>query len=365
MHDRSPAVRFPGCGVDFKPEPEVSRRGRGSAAARRPTGGGAAAMSRAGCPRRLNPAAWLLAFCVLAAGPAQAATHVVIVSGSAGEATYEQLFAGWVHRLAEYFKERADGVVTLAPGLDRASTRENILSALAEYQTLGSQDLFLLFLIGHGTFDQEKYRFNIPGPDITAEELSAAVAEIPARVVVVNGTSCSGAALPVLSSSNRVVITATRSGRETNPPRFVGFFIEGLDGRADADKNGSVSLLELFRFARQKTEEWYRSQNRLASEHALLDDSGGGRGTDNPEPGTADGALAASLVIVPAESTAAAANVPPELASRKRELEASIEQLRFRKSAMSEQAYQEQLEKLILELARVNREIAQGPTQPE
>jgi hypothetical protein len=176
-------------------------------------------------------------------------------------------------------------------------------------------------------------------------------------VVVLNGTSSSGASLQALSRKNRVVVTATRSGRETIPPRFAGFLVDGLDGRADADKNGSVSILELYQYARQKTAEWYQEQNRLASEHALLDDSGSGKGSENPAPGSADGALAASLMIVPPEHLAAASGASRELLSRKLELESAVEKLRFRKSEMSPEQYQEQLENLMLELARVNRQI--------
>jgi hypothetical protein len=119
-----------------------------------------------------------------------------------------------------------------------------------------------------------------------------------------------------------------------------------------------TTLLELFHYARQKTAEWYQTQNRLASEHALLDDSGSGRGTDNPAPGSEDGALAASLAIARPPLQAGAA-VPPEMIRRKQDLEGSIESLRYRKSQMSESDYQEQFEKLMLELARINRQIAE------
>ncbi len=53
----------------------------------------------------------------------------------------------------------------------------------------------------------------------------------------------------------------------------------------------------------------------------------------------------------------AAANA---LLARKHELEAALEKLRFRKSEMTDAAYQQQLETLVLELARVNRQIVGG-----
>ncbi len=308
--------------------------------------------------RLLLTLAMLLIFCV---PNATAGTHVLIVAGLGGAPTYDQMFSQWVDQLNAQLKSRAASMVTVASGREIPPRRENILSALKKYQTLSAEDLFLLFLIGHGNFDQQQYRFNIPGPDITAEELASAIAKIPAQVVVINGTGASGASLPFLSFKNRVVITATRSGTETNPPRFLQFFIEGLDGRADADKNGSISILELYQYARKKTAEWYQSQNRLASEHALLEDSGKGKGTEDPVPGSSNGALAASLMIAGSSTEVprhdAAANA---LLARKHELEAALEKLRFRKSEMTDAAYQQQLETLVLELARVNRQIVGG-----
>ncbi|HEV8131349.1 MAG TPA: hypothetical protein VGQ81_08850 [Acidobacteriota bacterium] len=293
---------------------------------------------------------------------AAAGTHVLIVAGLGGDPTYDKLFSEWVEQLNARLKTSAASITTLAPGKEPAPRRENILAALKKYQTLRHDDLFILFLIGHGSFDQKQYRFNIPGPDITAEELAGAIARISAQAAVINATAASGASLPILSSKNRVVITATRSGAETNPPRFIQFLIEGLDGRADADKNGSISILELFQYARKKTAEWYQSQNRLASEHALLDDSGDGKGTADPVPGSPDGALAASLRITSGSDTQQEKgnSATQALIRRKRELEAAIEKLRFRKSEMSDEAYQQELEKLALELARVNKQIAEG-----
>ena len=304
-------------------------------------------------------AAAAIAFLLAATTLGMAATHVLIITGPGGDSEYDQLFSKWATQLGEQLQPRAAAIVSLGPGAQNPSTRTEVLSTLAKYQTLEPADLFLFFVIGHGSSDREDYRLNLPGPDLTAQELKAALDKIRAQVVVVNGTSCSGASLSTLSAKNRAVITATRSGRETTPPRFVGFLVEGLDGRADADKNGAISLLELFQYARKHTAEWYQSQNRLASEHALLDDSGSGRGTDNPVPGSADGALAASLMISRPELQAEA-RVPAELLRRKQELEAGIEKLRFQKSQMSEADYQEQFEGLLLELARINRQIAGG-----
>ena len=103
--------------------------------------------------------------------------------------------------------------------------------------------------------------------------------------------SASGEFIKPLSGRGRVVVTATRSGQEQNATRFPEHFIAALASReADADQNGRVSVLEAFDYASRLTAEQYKRAGRLATEHALLDDSGDGVGHPSAEGG--DGALA-------------------------------------------------------------------------
>jgi hypothetical protein len=48
--------------------------------------------------------------------------------------------------------------------------------------------------------------------------------------------------------------------------------------RADLDKDGQTSLLEAFIMASRQVGEFYEIEGRLASEHALLDDTGDQKG---------------------------------------------------------------------------------------
>jgi len=78
-----------------------------------------------------------------------------------------------------------------------------------------------------------------------------------------------------LSATNRVIITATRSGNEQNFARFGQYFAEAITSTdADLDKDGQVSLLEAFLIASRRTSEFYKVEGRLATEHALIDDNG-------------------------------------------------------------------------------------------
>jgi hypothetical protein len=225
----------------------------------------------------------------------------------------------------------------------------------------GEADSFALFLIGHGTFDGTDYKINLPGPDMTATELAKALNRIPARrQLVVNMTSCSGASLAALARKDRVVMTATKSGTEKNAPVFARYWVDALhDPGADTDKNGSVSALEAFRYADRKTAAYFEEEKLLATEHALMTDTANATGVRDPKPENGQGLLAASFILIRQRSESGKAVSPEKqrLVTKKEELEARIDRLKYQKAAMEESDYKHQLTALLLELARTQAEI--------
>ncbi|MGH9583090.1 MAG: hypothetical protein ACRD4O_09170, partial [Bryobacteraceae bacterium] len=138
------------------------------------------------------------------------------------------------------------------------------------------------------------------------------------------------------------------------------YWIDALhDPAADTDKNGTVSALEAFRYARKRTAGYFESEKLLATEHALLTDTGSANAVRDPEPGNRQGLLAASFPLLrPRTETARALN--PEkrrLVAKKENLEAKIDRLKYQKAAMPEEEYRQQLSSLLLELARTQAEI--------
>ena len=241
----------------------------------------------------------------------------------------------------------------------QAPTRDKIRAKMAELAAqVKPSDAMVLMLIGHGTFDGTEYKFNIPGADITGEELAALLDKIPAgRECVVDMTSASGGAIAFLRKPGRVVITATKSGTEKNATVFARYFAEALrEPAADADKNESVSALEAFLYAQHKTKEFFDTQKRLATEHSVLEDTGKGDG-GTPAPGNADGLgrQAAAFTLVRLGANAAAANDPVKrpLLEKKEELEESIDKLKFEKAALPLDEYKKRLASLLIELAKV------------
>ena len=101
----------------------------------------------------------------------------------------------------------------------------------------------------------------------------------------------------------------------------------------------------------------------MLTEHALLEDNGDGEGSLEPDPEVGDGAVARAFFLAPATLTleeAARAADDPELARLYRERsvwEERIQAHRARRAEMDPEAYTAELERLLLELARVSQEI--------
>jgi hypothetical protein len=222
-------------------------------------------------------------------------------------------------------------------------------------------DAMVLMIIGHGSFDGVEYKFNIPGPDISGAELSALLDKIPAsRQAVINMTSSSGGSIEFLRKPNRIVISATKTGSEKNATSFARYWAEALrDPAADTDKNDSISALEAFRYAQQKTNEFFEKQKRLATEHSVLEDTGKGEGEKTPSAENGEGRLAGTFPMVRLGANAAAAKDPAKraLLDQKEQIEQAIDQLKYDKAALPEDQYRKQLQALLLQLARLQEAI--------
>lgn len=298
-----------------------------------------------------------------AAAPISDAPAVILVVGAAGEAEFGTNFVqqaeAWIRA-----GESAGATVTRI-GLGEPSgtgDRERLQSLLASEPPESPHPLWLV-LIGHGTWDDKEARFNLRGPDVSATEIQSWLQPLRRPVAVINTASASAPFLKALAATNRVVITATRSGAEQNVTRFGLPFAEALqDPSADLDRDGQVSLLEAFLLASRQVAEFYETRGRLATEHALLEDTGDGLGTPADwfrgvratkqarDGARLDGALAHSWVLVrSADEKAMAA----EDRIRRDALERDIEALRARKASLESEAYYQSLESLLLDLARV------------
>ena len=117
--------------------------------------------------------------------------------------------------------------------------------------------------------------------------------------------------------------------------------------------------MEAFHFAQKKTKEFLDTQKRLATEHAVLEDTGKGEGVKDPSPQNGEGLLAANFLVVRLGAAAAAARNPAkqQLLARKEQLEQEIDRLKYGKAAMPTEVYKRQLSGLLLELAKTQEEL--------
>ena len=290
----------------------------------------------------------------MAAVSLRADSYFLTVAGLGGEDQYEQRFTGWASDLNKLLKAEPGAKVDTLSGKD--ATKANIEAKLRALSTTKADDSFVLVLIGHGTFDDLDYKFNLPGPDISATELAALLDKIPAKQVVVNMHQLERRVAGHAQKPKRVVITATKTGTEKNATVFARFFIESLrDPAADTDKNESISVLEAFRYAEEKTGKYFETQKRLATEHALIEDAGKGEGVKSPSAENGEGLIAGRQVLLHLGSVASIVNDPEKqkLLKRKDELETQIDELKYRKAAIPQREYQQQMRELLLDLANV------------
>ncbi len=310
---------------------------------------------------------------VIGCGVAEAQPHLLIVSGLGGERQYSDAFYEWSITMADAARTRhglsPDRITYLAedPARDTAringkSTGPAITAALRRIgQTSAPGDQVFILLIGHGTSSAQDSKFSIPGADLGTKEFAVALASLAGRkVAFVNASTASGDFAAALSGPGRAIVTATKTGFERNEVLFPRFFVRAYAAEgADADKDGRVSLLEAFEYARTEVARTYEEGNKLRTEHALLEDNGDKAGSQEPELRKGDGALARTMFLAPAISAAAAA-ADPRLAALYRErqaIEDRVAELRRAKDVMRSADYDAQLEQLLVDLALKTREI--------
>ena len=300
-------------------------------------------------------------FCALAL-QARAITYYVVVAGLGGEPDYEQRFTSDANDLDRIFN--GDGlsakVTSLTGAQSTAAQLRQVLGAVA--RDAKPDDDFVLILIGHGSFDGSEYKFNLVGPDLRAAEIASLCDRIAARrQLIVDTTSASGGAVPVLVRPGRAVITATKSGTEKNATVFARYWVEALqDPSADIDKSGSISAMEAFNYATKKTAAFYDSQKRLATEHAVFNDAGAGEPVR--EAGERSGRVSYELHAFAARYEPQAASNPAlrALLEQKDDLEQRIDMLKYQKAAMDPADYKKQLTDALVELAKVQEQLDQG-----
>jgi hypothetical protein len=298
------------------------------------------------------PALLLLALGV--AAPAHAELYYLIVGGLGGEATYEEQFAKDTEALATVARRTtAQNRVMVLKG--EGATREALETSLESLRTRAkAADSVVVILVGHGSYDGEAYKINLPGPDMDGEEFAKLLSAVPARSqLVVNATSASGAILEKWAADGRTLITATRSGFERNATRFAQYFAAALAaGSADINKNGAITAQEAFDYASRSVADSFEKDGALATEHPQIAGGAAARFT-----------VARLASAGPAEPVSTNPEVAALVAQREK-LDADIEGLRERRESMANDVYLAELQKLLVQLAEVQGKIDAAQPRP-
>lgn len=299
--------------------------------------------------------------------------YALLIGGLGGQPTSKAQFQRYLSdtrtALTQQFGFDANRIIVLGedaalPGVAARSTADNIRAQVA---TLAAQvtpeDQVLVVLFGHGNFNGTEAFLNIPRRDLGASDYAGLMSTLRAALVVfVNTSSSSGPFVEALSGPGRIVVTATRSGGERTETVFPRFLVEALQtpATADLDKNGDLSVLEWFRYASEQTERWYESSGHLATEHALLEDTGDAEGAMLGELDNVPEGNLAAVTYLRSRAATFAAEVTAGTAAQAEEkatLERAIVDLKSRKTTLDEDAYYAELETLFIRLARLNESI--------
>jgi hypothetical protein len=270
--------------------------------------------------------------------------HVVIVEGLGGELRYAEQFDSQVETI------RSAAASVASDGDIRAFRGDEAIRAviLEYFGSLGNEiaaiDQLVVYLVGHGSYDDHEYKFNLPGEDLTGADLAAALDALGNEYqLIVATSSASGALADLLQNDSRMLILATRSGNERHATRFGNYFAAGLaDDGADVDKDGRISAREAFDFAARQVEDFYAGDNRLATEHPR-----------------AEGERLDRITLARLESPARAVDDARlrELFAERDAASARVDELRLRSDSMPEEEYRQALLQEMLGLALLEEEI--------
>ena len=287
---------------------------------------------------------------------------MILITGAPGTEEYEKTFNEW----SAQWKEAADkGEAKFSEAVHtEEKNQKERLAELIQAEVNENKSPLWLVLIGHGTFDGKKAKFNLQGPDISATELKEWLQDCKRPLVIINCASSSSPFMNALSGENRIIITATRSGFERNFCRLGGFLAKAIGNlEADIDKDGQTSLLEAWLAASRYSADFYKNENRLSPEHPLLDDNGDGKGTppdwfrgirvtkksEDPKL-LPDGLRTHQLHLIPSEEER---KLSASQRAERDALDIELAKLRAAKELMEEKIYYTELEKLLHKIGRI------------
>lgn len=145
--------------------------------------------------------------------------------------------------------------------------RQAILDSLKELSgKLTVTDELWVFILGHANANQRGYNLATKGKRLRGKELGAALDRIESRQFVFCLTRASSPLMSILHRRRRLVVTATDSPNQLNPPRLTQYLIEAWQREPES------SLLRIIRRASLSTRKHYAETGLAIAEQAMMSD---------------------------------------------------------------------------------------------
>jgi hypothetical protein len=164
------------------------------------------------------------------------------------------------------------------------STVKNIQNAINNFASIiKPDDRFIFYYIGQANVIGENLRINLPGADVTPEQLALWMKEFKASsMLIIFDCPGSGLAAKALSGPGRVILGSC-TAEQHYTTRFSEYFIPALtDSQTDMNEDGKISILEAFTTTSKKIDDWYRQEKLLTTETPVLEDNGDGQPSKEP-----------------------------------------------------------------------------------
>jgi hypothetical protein len=229
--------------------------------------------------------------------------RALIICGHPGDDEHQKMYVDTVAKLQQTLSTRYGfpaKEIRIQFGTDKAdddgpviaaargkATSKEIAAEVADLRKhLKPEDTLWVIVLGHAYYDGRHSWLNLPGTDIHEHQFGKLFEGLQSREqVFFITTPVSGFYIKPLSAEGRIVISATEADLEVNETLFHLALVDVLTNppakeEFDADKDGRISLYDLYIAITRNVANRYLEDELLSTEHAQLDDNGDGRSTE-------------------------------------------------------------------------------------
>jgi uncharacterized membrane protein len=235
------------------------------------------------------------------------AARICLIFGHPGDDAHRDKFLTLRTQIAATLQTRfgiSSEVLTIFDGAAMSAEdkpREHLLALVREAASAAKPDEAVWFIfVGHANSTRTGASFNLPGPDVTEKDLHDALEQTPANgpLVFICTQAASGRWARALAAGNRLIFAATRAYDQDNETEMPGAFAAALAApNADTNRDGVVSLFELFDLSRTGVHDTFEKLHFFQMETPTLEANGDGRATAKPSSEDAEGAARIGLAL--------------------------------------------------------------------